>query len=215
MTLTENFVNGLLVAVEGIDGCGKTVFSHNLVQMLAQHNLEAVLTKEPGGTKFGLRLREILQYREMVGSLDSKAEYLLFAADRAQHFSTVVIPNLQTGKIVVSDRTGDSSVAYQGYGRGLEIEMIKQINYWAQSGCRPNLTIYLKIDLETAQRRVSNRAEKLTAFEQAGYEFMHRVIDGFDEMYHNQKNVLILDGRLSTQELAAHAAAQILKLVKK
>lgn len=213
--LMEKFVNGLLVAVEGIDGCGKTVFSQQLAQFLQQHGLATILTKEPGGTMFGLQLREILQYRDQIENLNNKAEYLLFAADRAQHFSSVVVPNLQAGKIVISDRTGDSSVAYQGYGRGLDVEMIQQINHWAQNGLRPNLIIYLKIDLETAQQRISKRAEKLTAFEQAGCDFMQRVINGFNTLYQNKTNVLILDGKLATQQLAMHASSHILNLIKK
>ena len=215
MALAERFVNGLLIGVEGIDGCGKTVFSQALAQVLAGHGCENVLTKEPGGTKFGLQLRQILQYRDELGDLDPKAEYLLFAADRAQHFTQVVIPNLQDNKIVISDRTGDSSVVYQGYGRGLDIHMIQQINAWAMCNIKPDLIIYLKIDYMTAQNRVSLRSEKLTAFEQAGSEFMHKVINGFDQLYANCGNVLILDGKLPTTSLVAQATEQILKLVRK
>lgn len=215
MTLMENFVNGLLIGVEGIDGCGKTVFSQQLAQMLDLSGISTILTKEPGGTKFGLKLREILQYRQEIGILDSKAEYLLFAADRAQHFSHVVKPNLQAGKVVISDRTADSSVAYQGYGRGLETEMIQQINFWAQDEVCPDLIIYLKIDLVTAQQRIAARAEKLTSFEQAGFEFMQRVVNGFDMLYRGRSDVLILDGCLPTSTLVNIANNHILNLIKK
>ena len=205
--------NGLLISVEGIDGSGKTVFSQALSKSLDQLNLQSVLTKEPGGTKFGLKLREILQYRHDFGQLDDRAEYLLFASDRAQHFSQVVIPNLQAGKIVISDRTSDSSIAYQGYGRGLDIDMIKQINNWAMAGIKPHLTIYLKIDLQTAQNRIEQRAEKLTAFEQAGVAFMQRVIGGFDKLYQDRLDVLILDGKLPIVDLINQSCGQILKLI--
>ena len=215
MTLTEKFVNGLLIGIEGIDGCGKTVFSQQLAQVLNNAGLQTVLTREPGGTKFGLKLREILQYRQALGDLDHKAEFLLFAADRAQHFSQVVVPNLQERKVVISDRTGDSSIAYQGYGRGLDVSMIRQINAWAQNGLQPDLIIYLQIDLDTAKQRVEKRAEKLTAFEQEGLDFMQRIINGFNTLYQNQTNVLMLDGTRPTSELVAVAKTKILSLFAK
>ena len=204
-------MNGLLIGIEGIDGSGKTVFGKALAQILQQHALQTVLTKEPGGTNFGLKLRQILQYRDDIGILDSKAEYLLFAADRAQHFTQVVIPGLQAGKVVISDRTGDSSLVYQGVGRGLDCQMIRQINNWATCGIKPNLTVYLKIDLQTAQNRIGLRAEKLTAFEKAGAEFMQRVINGFNELYQNRTDVLILDGSLPTVELVTQVSQLILE----
>lgn len=213
MALMENFVNGILIGVEGIDGSGKTVLAQALASALTQYGCQSILTKEPGGTKFGLQLRQILQYREEVGQINAKAEYLLFAADRAQHFTEVVLPNLQLGKIVIADRTGDSSVVYQGYGRGLDIAMIKQINGWAMCGMRPDLVIYLKIDDVVAQKRVSLRAEKLTAFEQAGTEFVQRLISGFDQLYSEQEGVLTLNGTLPTGELVAAAVRSILPLV--
>lgn len=212
MALMEKFVNGLLIGVEGIDGCGKSTFTKELIQCLLEYTLSPVLTREPGGTKFGLQLRHILQYRDDVGMVDAKAEYLLFAADRAQHFTQVVIPNLQAGKIVVCDRTGDSSLVYQGDGRGLDKGMIAQINSWATSAIKPDLTIYLKIDIDTAYARVAQRAEKLTAFEQAGTEFLVKLIAGFDNLYAKRTDVLILDGNLPTNLLVQKAIIKILEL---
>lgn len=213
MTLMEKFVNGLLIGIEGIDGCGKSTFATKLAQALELNGLLPVLTREPGGTKFGLQLRQILQYRDDLGVLDHKAEYLLFAADRAQHVTQVIKPNLQAGKVVISDRTGDSSLVYQGYGRGLDLEMIRQINHWAMSGVKPNLIIYLKIDAHTAQTRVQKRAEKPTAFEEAGAKFLEKLINGFEKLYTGRNDVLILDGNLSTTSLVAQAVNKILELV--
>lgn len=207
-------MNGLLIGIEGIDGSGKTVFSQNLAQVLQQHAIQTVLTKEPGGTNFGLKLRQILQYRDDIGVLDSKAEYLLFAADRAQHFTQIVIPSLKMGKVVISDRTCDSSLVYQGFGRGLDCSMIKQINSWAMCNIKPDLIIYLKIDLQIAKNRIGIRAEKLTAFEQAGDNFMQRVINGFNELYQDRSDVLVLDGSLPTVDLVAQASQVILRLIK-
>jgi dTMP kinase len=210
----EKFVNGLLVGVEGIDGCGKTSLIQAVAQLLSLQHITPVLTREPGGTKFGLQLRQILQYRDQIGNLDAKAEYLLFAADRAQHFTQVVIPNLQAGRLVISDRTGDSSLVYQGYGRGLDLKMLAQINSWATCLVIPNLIIYLRIDAQTAQARVRARAEKLTAFEQVEQAFFEKLINGFDAIYQNQEHVLILDGKLPTQLLAEQVVQKILLNLK-
>lgn len=212
MTLVGKFVNGLFVGVEGIDGSGKTVFTQNLATMLETSGCLNFLTREPGGTKFGLQLRQILQYRDEIGELDAKAEYLLFAADRAQHFRQVVVPGLQAGKVVISDRTGDSSLVYQGYGHGLDLNMIAQVNAWAMNYIKPNLTIYLRIDAQTAKDRVAQRAEKLTAFEQMGPVFLNKIIQGFDTIYANRADVLILDGSLPTNVLVAQALNSIMKM---
>ena len=205
---------GAYITFEGADGCGKSTFAKSLLQNLLEQNLSSILTREPGGTNFGLKLRQILQYRDQIGEIDAKAEYLLFAADRAQHFAQVVIPNLQAGRIVISDRTGDSSIVYQGYGRGLDCTMINQINQWATSKIKPNLIIYLKIDLQTSQARIAGRAEQMTAFEQADVLFLNKLISGFDDLYANRADVLILDGKLPTSDLVTQATVRILDLVK-
>jgi dTMP kinase len=216
MALIRSFVNkftGLLIGIEGADGSGKTIFSQTLAKVLAENGCETVLTKEPGGTKFGVKIREILQY--MSDPLTAKSEYLLFAADRAQHFVELVIPSLQSGKIVLSDRTGDSSIVYQGYGRGLDVDMIKNVNKWAMCDIAPDLIIYLKIDAQTANNRVHKRAEDLTRFELEHEEFINKTIHGFDKLYANQENVLTLDGRLAVVDLVESAAGKILDIVKR
>lgn len=205
-------MNGLLVGIEGVDGSGKTALAQGLALSLQLVLPKVILTKEPGGTNFGQQLRSILQYR--TESLCAKAEYLLFAADRAQHFAQLVIPNLQEGGVVISDRTGDSSVVYQGYGRGLEVGMIKQINQWATCNLKPDLIIYLKVDLATMQERIAKRAERPTVFEQERVEFTQKLIAGFDQLYAHQRGVLILDGKLPTNSLVAIAYEQVVDLAK-
>lgn len=207
-------MNGLLIGIEGIDGCGKSTLAQALAQALSQHNLTPILTREPGGTKFGLQLRQILQYRDELCALDPKAEFLLFAADRAQHFTQLVIPSLQQGKIVISDRTCDSSLIYQGVGRGLDRAMLRQINQWVMGGIKPDLIIYLRVDAQVACNRITQRAEKPTAFEEAGLLFLHKLVAGFDELYQNRSDVLTLDGKLPSGDLAQQSLARILTLVK-
>lgn len=201
--------HGLLIAVEGIDGSGKSSLVRNLAHRLQpQHDI--IITKEPGGSQLGMTLRTLLQ--EQPVPIDPRAEYLLFAADRAQHMKEIIKPALHAHKIVLSDRLGDSSVVYQGYGRGLDIDMIQKVNAWAMDGVTPNLTIYVKINSQTATDRIIERGKKLTAFEKEAQEFFKKLIDGYDTLYAKRSNVLILDGTLAPDVLAQQAYDAITKI---
>ena len=211
--------NGFLIAVEGIDGSGKSSLVSNLATALKQNNLPVITTKEPGGTVLGLALRAILnkqrnpdaQNPDARDSICERAEFLLFAADRAQHFNFLVLPALAEDSIVISDRTGDSSLAYQGYGRGLNREMIQSINTWATENRKADLTIYIRIDPQTAYQRVITRNKNLTSFEAESLEFWKRVGNGFDEMYTGRHDVLILDGTKTQEELCEITLQEVLK----
>src|SRR3990172_1551765 len=120
---------GLLITLEGIDGSGKSTLANAIVTALTTLGKHVVLTKEPGGTALRTELRAILQTQK--NPVCDKAEFLLFAADRSQHFKELIVPALEQGQIVISDRMADSSLAYQGFGRGLDKEMISSINRWA------------------------------------------------------------------------------------
>lgn len=189
---------GFLITFEGIDGCGKSTLATNLYSYLAQNGYKAILTKEPGGTPFGMQLRKILSEQEE--KLSPKTEFLLFAADRATHIESIK-PYLENGFIVISDRMADSSLAYQGYGRGLDTDTIEIINKWAMEGILPDLTFYLKIDLETSFRRIRSRKEKLTSFEKEEESFLLRVIQGYENIFAARSNVLSLDALKSQEEL--------------
>lgn len=191
---------GFLISVEGIDGSGKSTLTHKLKKSLEQKNLEVVVTQESGGTNLGRKLRVILH--EEKKDVCDKAEYLLFATDRSQHFEQIVIPALNEKKIVISDRMDDSSVAYQGYGRGLDIEMIKKINRWAMQGIKPDLVLYIKLDFQTALDRIMLRGGKLTSFETEEELFWKRVNDGFNTIFKDRKNVVTIDGKKSIEELS-------------
>ncbi len=203
--------NGILIAVEGIDGSGKSTLTKSLHQSLLDKDYDTILTKEPGGTPLGNQLRTILQNQEIPPT--PKAEYLLFAADRAQHFTTLIIPNLQNNKIIISDRTADSSLAYQGYGRGLKLAMINTINQWAMNGITPHLTIYIKVPVSIALERIKQR-KKLTAFEQHT-EFLERVTHGFETMYTNRNDVIIIDGTQSSETVATKALLHVEQWIQK
>ncbi|HEB42034.1 MAG TPA: dTMP kinase [Candidatus Dependentiae bacterium] len=197
---------GVLIAIEGIDGSGKSTLAKNLSRSFTTKQLPTMLTKEPGGTPLGQQLRAIVE--ESMVSLQPKAEYLLFAADRAQHFSEVIIPQLQKNMLIISDRLADSSSAYQGYGRGLNLTMIQTINAWVMQNRQPDLVIYIKIPVTIALERVKKR-KKLTSFEQEKLSFTQRVAGGFDTLYKDKKNVIIIDGMQSSSIITKQAIQAI------
>lgn len=206
----QSLKQGILIALEGIDGSGKSTLARNLMAALQAQGLPAVLTKEPGDSKLGALVRTIVQKQDV--PICSKAEFLLFAADRAQHFEELIEPMLQEKKIIISDRMADSSIVYQGFGRGLSIEMIKAVNAWVMNGRNPDLVLYLRISPEAAMQRLRTRSE-LTAFE-AEQNFQGKILAGFDELYKNQKNVIILDGTQCPETLTQQALNAILACKK-
>ncbi len=201
---------GLLIAIEGIDGSGKSTLAESLNQALLELQYNVLLTKEPGATALGIKLREILQYQEE--PLNHITEYLLFAADRSDHFAKKVLPHLNNNGIVISDRMGDSSVAYQGYGRGVSIEKIKEINIWAMQGRTPDVTIYLQIPLNDALARLDNRGKR-TSFEKR--ELLETVIDGFEDMYKNHDDVITIDATQTIEQVHKQTLEAILTCIKK
>ena len=202
-------MTGKLITFEGIDGCGKTTTAKAVYSALKER-LNLVLTKEPGGTPLGQALRTILQTQK--GMVCGLSEYLLFAADRAQHFTDIIIPTLERGGWVLADRLADSSLAYQGYGRGLSKELIRSTNAWAMQGIEPDLTIYVQIDVETAFARIAKRNEALTSFEQEKRAFWQRVITGYEAIFAERTNVLTVDGNLPTEQQVACVLAKFKEL---
>jgi len=199
---------GKLISLEGIDGSGKSTLATALAKCITQEGQTVLLTKEPGGSTLGIHLRSIVQTSK--DNLCAQAEFLLYAADRAQHFQQVVIPALQDGKIVISDRMNDSSVAYQGYGRGLDIVMIETVNAWAMTNIKQNLIFFLDIAPQAAMARVLKRNEQLTRFEQEKLEFWQNVRAGYQEIFKGRPEVATLDG-IQPQEVLLEQALKIIK----
>lgn len=162
------------IAFEGAEACGKSTHAKRLAE-----SLDAVVTRETGGTEIGRRLRDIL-HDTSVTDLDDHAETLIAAADRAQHLAEIVRPALAAGRHVVSDRSVYSTLAYQGYGRGLPIDEVRMINAWAIGETWPDLVILLTVPTEVIERRMKKR--DLDRFEIAGDEFHTRVDRGFASM---------------------------------
>ena len=202
---------GFLITLEGIDGSGKSTLANHLNFQLTQLGYPTVLTKEPGGTPLGKKLRPILQEKDV--AVCAQAEYLLFAADRAQHFHEVIIPNLMQKKIIISDRMADSSLVYQGYGRGLDKTIISTVNAWAMQQIKPNLTIYVKIPAQIALQRLRQSRPALTSFEKEGSDFLEKLIAGFSDVFKDRPHVLELDGTQSPEQLTKDALAAIQNLI--
>jgi dTMP kinase len=162
------------IALEGSEGCGKSTHAQRLGAAIG-----AVVTRETGGTSIGQRLRAIL-HDTTVLDLDDRAETLIVAADRAQHMAEVVRPALAAGRHVVSDRSVYSTLAYQGYGRGLPLDEVRRVNEWAMGAIWPDLVVLLTIPPNVTAERMRRR--QLDRFEQAGDDFHARVEQGFAAM---------------------------------
>ena len=147
---------GILITIEGIEGCGKTTQAMMIKSHLEKKNIEVVFTREPGGTKIGNQIRKILLDKRNK-NIGPNTELLLYIASRSQHINEVIMPNLGQGKTVICDRFADATVAYQGYGRGLNKKTISYLNNFSTDGLTPDLTFVLDlpetIGLERAKKR--------------------------------------------------------------
>ncbi len=193
--------NGILISIEGIDGSGKSTLSKNLSQAFCKNDYDALLTNEPGDTPLGKKIRELVQQKN--AACCAKAEFLLFAADRAQHFEELIIPALAQKKLIFSDRMADSSLAYQGFGRGLDKKYICTVNTWAMNNVKPHLTLFVKVPVAIALERVAKRNQETTLFEKK--EFLEHVAAGFEELYKNRTDVILLNGTQTIEELTKQA----------
>jgi dTMP kinase len=166
-------VAGLFVTIEGIDRSGKSTQARRLAEALGD---DALLVREPGGTPAGERIRDLL--KDPAIELEPRSEALLFAAARAELVAAVIRPALDAGKVVISDRYLDSSLAYQGHARGLGEAEVRRVNEWATASLEPDLTVLLRIDPETA----AARAGEADRFEDEGLELQQRVADAYEAL---------------------------------
>lgn len=188
--------SGLFVCFEGGEGAGKSTQAQLLADALG--DCEVVLTREPGGTATGQRIREIL-LDPGTGDLDHRAEALLYAADKSEHLRAIIIPGLDRGAVVVCDRYVDSTLAYQGAGRDLDPHELEAIVRWATNGLRPHLTVLLDVAPSEGLGRFAERDR----IEAEGPEFHARVRKGFlDLAEQDPEHYLVLDARRDRAELA-------------
>ena len=188
---------GLFITFEGADGCGKTTQMNLLAEYLKKQGYEVVLTREPGAKGLGEKVREILLNYE--GEVSDRCESFLFLADRAQNIDIIVNPAISKGKIVLCDRHTDSTVAYQGYGRGLDLKRISELNDIATNGRKPDLTFVFDIDTETSMKRVGKEKDRM---ESAGIEFHNRVRKGYLEIAKQEpERIRVIDASKSIEEI--------------
>ncbi|WP_449278043.1 dTMP kinase [Leucobacter sp. GX24907] len=204
---------GIFITLEGGDGAGKTTQAELLEAWLVERGYEVVRTREPGGTRLGVELRRLLLHGTAdgeggdIGEVDARAEALLYAADRAQHVAKIVRPALDRGAVVVQDRYIDSSLAYQGAGRVLDIDEVRRISEWAVDGLAPDLTVLLDVSPELSAERRASRGGKQDRLESETIEFHRAVQEGFLRLAQAEPDRFLV---LDAAELAETVHADIL-----
>jgi len=195
-------LKGLFITFEGGEGCGKSTQARALYTHLKRQGIPALLTQEPGGTDLGRRIRDLLK-RQVSTSISPEAELLLFNASRAQLVCEVIKPALKKGMVVICDRFYDSTTAYQGYGRGLDLTAVKAVNDFGAGGLKPDLTILLDIPPERGLDRKGHGVED--RFEQEAVRFHKRVRSGYFKLARMEPDRwLVIDGRLPRAKIASH-----------
>lgn len=207
-------MRGKLIVFEGVEGCGKTTQLQRSQQWLSdgwqallrsQGCQPIVATREPGGTVLGVKVRQLLLEPSTAEAMQSRAELLLYAADRAQHVEGYLKPQLHQGALILCDRYTDSTIAYQGYGRGIDLGLITQLNDIATDGLQSDLTLWLDLDAATGLARTQRRgiADRM---EQADLAFHQRVQQGFTELAQRHPQRIV---RIDATQTEADVAEQI------
>lgn len=209
---------GVFVTFEGIEGCGKTTQISRLAETLRQKNFEIVVTREPGGCQISDRIRAILldsNHDAMV----PETELLLYTAARAQHIAQVIRPALEQGKIVLCDRFCDATLAYQGFGRHLDLEVINQLNQYACQGVSPDITLLLDLPVEDGLGRARSRnAQCVTLdedrFEQESLEFHQRIRDAYLQFSQQQSDrIKVIDATGGLDDVHQRIISTIIPLI--
>ena len=211
---------GRFISFEGIEGCGKTTQIKLAGEYLKQNNIPFIITEEPGGTPIGRRVREILLNKGAGEEICKETEILLFSAARAQHVKDVIIPALKKGTVVLCDRFYDATIAYQGFGRGLDINFILFLNDFSSSNTKPDLTFLFDLPVEVGLKRAVNRISRMKEglaedrFEREDLEFHRRVRAGYLFLARqDDKRFMIIDSARDIEtihrEVCVHLSAFI------
>ncbi len=209
---------GLFITLEGIEGSGKTTQAAILADALRKQGRKVTVTHEPGGTTAGETIRKI--FLDPAVSLDAATELLLVLADRAQHVREKLRPAVEAGEIVISDRYSDSTTAYQGYGRGIDLSLLREFNRFATDGMTPDLTIVLDCPVETGlartRERMSGTGHRFDRFEAERAEFHGRVRAGFLAIARGEpERVKVVDSERQREVVAADILRAVEDLVKR
>jgi len=207
-------MSGLFISFEGIDGVGKSTQIDLLIKHLDELGRKSIRTLEPGGTDLGVEIRHLLLHRK--GEVAPRAEALLYAADRAHHVATKVRPALAEGTDVIIDRYLDSSVAYQGAGRELDSNEVRNLSLFAVQGLLPHLTILLDLDAAASLARRSKTGEEPDRLEREKVEFFEAVRQGYlDLAAAEPERFFVVDARQTIEEMAAQIRVRVDQLISK
>ena len=206
---------GIFITIEGPEGAGKTTVLKLVGESLENLGLDVVLTREPGGIPIAEQIREVILNKENI-AMDGRTEALLYAAARRQHLIEKVVPALNTGKIVLCDRFIDSSLAYQGYARGLGIDEVYSINQFAIEGLMPQLTIYFDIEPAEGLKRIKKSGiREVNRLDLEELQFHEKVRDGYKMAIEREKSrFFVVDASLPIEEVTEAVKEKILFVLK-
>jgi dTMP kinase len=192
--------NGLFISFEGIDGVGKSTQADLMENYLASKGLQVVRTLEPGGTELGKEIRHLLLHRK--GEVSARSEALLYAADRAHHVASKIRPALDKGQVVLTDRFLDSSVAYQGAGRELDLTEVRNLSLWAVNNLLPDLTVLLDLDAELASKRRGQTGQEPDRLEREKIEFFEAARNSYLELAKAEpERIFVVDANQSPDQI--------------
>ncbi len=194
----------MFITIEGIEGAGKSLLIKKLEKNFKENGKDVIVTREPGGSSLGLKLRPLL-LSEKGEKICNRAELFLFLADRVEHVEKVIKPALAEGKIVVCDRYTHSTLAYQGYARDLDIARLKEFNDFASSGLAPNISFLLDLPIEIGLKRAKKRNDATQndegKFEALDTSFHEKVRNGFLQMAKEEENFIVIDATKSPEDV--------------
>lgn len=207
--------NGIIISFEGPDGAGKTTVLEQVLPVLQEKGYDIVTTREPGGVEIAEHIRDVILDVNHV-AMDSKAELLLYMAARRQHYVEKVLPALEVGKVVLIDRFIDSSIAYQGAGRGLDKDIITRLNDFATDGRKPDLTLYFDVESEIGLARIAKNAEREVNRLDLEKLHMHkRVREGYLVLAEQEKRIVTIDASRELADVVSETLHTILEQLAK
>jgi dTMP kinase len=207
-------MSGIFISFEGVEGTGKSTQARLLRDWLEGQGRECVLTREPGGTDIGKGIRKVLLSSDH-DAMDPVAELLLYAADRRQHMIEVILPAVEGGLTVITDRFSDSTMAYQGHARGLDMDLLESLDEAATGGKKPDLTLLLDMDVRAGLSR-NQDANKVDRFELEDVEFHEAVREGFLRIQRGEtERIKLVDATGTVEEVHARVTEAVKEFLKK